>query len=50
MFSGHEQTFQAWYGVPLSYMDSARTYNPYTYDNEVDNTGRIIINCIILLI
>ena len=37
MFSGHEQTFQAWYGVPLSYMDSARTYNPYTYDNEVDN-------------
>ena len=36
-FSGHEQTFQAWYGVPLSYMDSARTYNPYTYDNEVDN-------------
>ena len=37
MFSGHEQTFQAWYGVPLSFMDSARTYNPYTYDNEVDN-------------
>ena len=36
-FSGHEQTFQAWYGVPISYMDSARTYNPYTYDNEVDN-------------
>ena len=36
-FSGHEQTFQAWYGVPLSYMDSARTYNPYTYDNEIDN-------------
>jgi iron complex outermembrane receptor protein len=36
-FSGHEQTYQAWYGVPLSFMDSARTYNPYTYDNEVDN-------------
>ncbi len=36
-FSGHEQTYQAWYGVPLSYMDSARTYNPYTYENEVDN-------------
>ena len=36
-FSGHEKTYQAWYGVPLRYLDSVREYNPYTYDNEVDN-------------
>ena len=40
IFSGHERTYQAWYGVPLNYLDSARTYNPYTYDNEVDNYGQ----------
>ena len=36
-FSGHEKTYQAWNGVPLRYLDSLRQYNPYTYDNEVDN-------------
>ena len=37
VFSGHELTYQAWNGVPLNYLDSNRTYNSYTYDNEVDN-------------
>ncbi|MCB9187796.1 MAG: TonB-dependent receptor [Flavobacteriales bacterium] len=36
-FGGHERTYQAWYGVPLSFMDSARTFNPYNYANEVDD-------------
>jgi len=36
-FSGHEKTYQAWYGVPTSYMDTNRTYNPYNYKNEVDD-------------
>lgn len=41
IFSGHEKTYQAWYGVPLRYVDSSdtelRKHNPYTYENEVDN-------------
>ncbi|MEZ7929495.1 MAG: TonB-dependent receptor plug domain-containing protein [Flavobacteriales bacterium] len=37
VFSGHELTYQAWNGVPLNYLDSNRTYNSYTYENEVDN-------------
>lgn len=37
MFSGAEQTYQAWYGVPVRVIDTARTYNPYDYNNEVDN-------------
>ncbi|SMD31702.1 iron complex outermembrane recepter protein [Reichenbachiella faecimaris] len=62
IFSGHETTYQAWYGVPESRMDhdvdemnayvarnfigsadslnllnSGRTYNQYTYDNEIDD-------------
>lgn len=40
MFSGKERTYQAWYGVPLNYLDSARTYNPYDYENEIDNYGQ----------
>tara|TARA_E500000331_G_scaffold351944_1_gene399575 strand:+ start:14275 stop:16455 length:2181 start_codon:yes stop_codon:yes gene_type:complete len=40
MFSGKERTYQAWYGVPLNYLDSNRTYNPYDYENEVDNYGQ----------
>ena len=40
MFTGHERTYQAWYGVPLNYLDTNRTFNPYTYDNEVDNYGQ----------
>lgn len=41
-FSGQEVTYQAWYGIPLSFLeenynDSGQTYNPYEYENEVDN-------------
>jgi len=37
VFSGHERTGQSWYGVPQSYLDSNRTFNPYNYENEVDD-------------
>ena len=36
-FAGHEKTYQAWNGVPISFLDSVRNFNPYTYDNEIDN-------------
>ena len=37
IFSGNERTYQAWNGVPLIYLDSNRTFNSYTFENEVDN-------------
>src|SRR5690606_23239327 len=37
LFSGKEQTYQSWNGVPESLLESSRTYNSYTYDNETDN-------------
>ena len=41
IFSGHEKTYQAWYGAPLRFLnsnvDSNQTYNPYDYKNEIDN-------------
>ena len=44
ILSGKEKTYQAWYGVPQSYLDSDRTYNPAgtekpgaPYNNETDN-------------
>ena len=37
LFSGTENTYQAWYGVPKDSLLTNRTYNPYTYENEVDN-------------
>ncbi len=37
VFSGKEETYQAWYGVPKDSLQTNRTYNPYTYDNETDN-------------
>ena len=37
VYSGKEKTYQAWSGVPKLYLDSARTYNPYTYKNQVDD-------------
>ena len=42
VFSGKERTYQAWNGVPFSYLedDSLRTFNPYIYENEVDNYGQ----------
>ena len=37
MFGGKEITYQAWNGVPLNFLEENRTYNAYTYENEVDN-------------
>jgi len=37
IFSGQEQTYQSWGGVPENLLATNRTYNPYTYDNETDN-------------
>lgn len=37
IFSGKEKTYQAWGGVPKELLDTDRTYNPYTYENETDN-------------
>jgi iron complex outermembrane receptor protein len=37
VFSGQERTYQAWNGVPQRYLDTNRTFNSYTYENEVDN-------------
>ena len=40
LFNGHERTYQAWNGVPQSYLDSNRRFNPYNYENEVDDYGQ----------
>ncbi len=37
LFSGKEKTYQAWYGIEGSILDTNRTYNPYTYSNQTDN-------------
>lgn len=37
ILSGKEITYQAWGGMPKASLDTNRTYNPYTYDNEVDD-------------
>ncbi|WP_215225389.1 TonB-dependent receptor [Echinicola shivajiensis] len=37
IFSGKEQTYQSWYGLPESKLEDDRTFNYYTYDNETDN-------------
>ncbi len=37
IFSGKEKTYQAWGGVPKDSLETNRTYNPYTYENETDN-------------
>ena len=37
-FGGQEKTYQAWAGVSKSDIENyGRTYNPYTYENEIDN-------------
>ena len=37
-FGGYEKTYQAWYGVTLEEIETlGRTYNPYSYENEIDN-------------
>lgn len=37
VFSGQEQTYQSWYGLPESELKTNRTANFYTYENETDN-------------
>lgn len=37
IFSGKEKTYQAWAGVPKDSLETNRTFNPYTYENETDN-------------
>ncbi len=34
--TGTEETYQAWSGVPKDLLETNRTYNPYTYENEID--------------
>lgn len=36
-FSGKEQTYQSWWGLPEDKLETDRTWNYYTYDNETDN-------------
>ena len=36
-FGGNNKTYQAWYGVPKDSLENTRTFNPYNYDNQVDN-------------
>lgn len=37
VFSGKEYTYQSWYGTPQDMLETDRTWNYYTYDNETDN-------------
>ncbi len=37
VFSGKEQTYQSWYGLSESLLETDRTANFYTYNNETDN-------------
>lgn len=37
VFSGEEETYQAWNGVPKAALDTNRTYNKYNYENEIDH-------------
>ncbi|MBN2662559.1 MAG: TonB-dependent receptor [Bacteroidales bacterium] len=37
IFSGLEETYQAWNGVPKDSLLTNRTYNYYTYQNEIDH-------------
>ncbi|HEY0898163.1 MAG TPA: TonB-dependent receptor, partial [Sphingobacteriaceae bacterium] len=37
VFSGTEKTYQAWNGVPESLLETNRTFNGFTYDDQTDN-------------
>jgi iron complex outermembrane receptor protein len=37
VFSGKEQTYQSWWGLPEALLETNRTWNYYTYENETDN-------------
>lgn len=36
-FSGKEVTYQSWYGIPEAALDTNRTFNYYSYANQVDD-------------
>lgn len=36
-FGGRERTYQAWNGVPRDVLDTNRTWNEYTYKDQVDD-------------
>lgn len=37
VFSGNEKTYQAWNGVAEELLETDRTHNDFTYDNQTDN-------------
>ena len=37
-FGGNEETYQSWYGLTAEELEDDRRQNPYTYENEVDNS------------
>lgn len=37
VLSGLEETYQSWYGTPQAALDTNRTFNYYTYENQVDH-------------
>lgn len=37
---GRERTYQSWWGTPEDSLKTNRTYNYYSYENEVDNYGQ----------
>ena len=37
VFAGRERTYQAWNGVSEEQLKTNRTFNPYTYENQVDS-------------
>ncbi|MDZ7897771.1 MAG: TonB-dependent receptor [Arcicella sp.] len=37
VLSGKEKTYQAWEGVPENLLETNRTFNLYTYENQTDN-------------
>lgn len=37
LMQGKERTYQAWFGIREDILKENRTFNPYTYDNQVDN-------------
>jgi iron complex outermembrane receptor protein len=37
VFSGIEKTYQAWNGIPENLLNTNRTFNSFTYDDQTDN-------------
>ncbi len=37
VFSGSEKTYQSWNGIPENLLNSNRTFNSFTYDDQTDN-------------